>query len=147
MLQAGRVRQERRFGQTGTLFCDEENLYCGTESEIVRISENGTEEVILTVQPLVNEGAFAIMNMMDCFAAHDGWIYYVLTMATGLGLWRVGTDGSGNSRICQICPPENTILAPIRFGNGNEIYIQYGSKDGESWSLICVSAEQDTENT
>lgn len=124
--------------QTGTLFTDGETLFRGTQSKITRLNPDGTEETILKVSPLVNEGAFAIMNTMDHFAARDGQIYYVLTMAQDYELWTVGTDGSDDKRICSICPPEREILGLYLLEDLEGVYVQFSNEDGTSWSLIRV---------
>ena len=124
--------------QTGTLFTDGETLFRGTQSKITRLNPDGTEELVLQVHPLVNEGAFAIMNTMDHFAARDGQIYYVLTMAQDYELWTVGTDGSDDRRICSICPPEREILGLYLLEDLEGVYVQFSNEDGTSWSLIRV---------
>ena len=124
--------------QTGTLFTDGEILFRGTQSKITRLNPDGTEELVLQVHPLVNEGAFAIMNTMDHFAARDGQIYYVLTMAQDYELWTVGTDGSDDRRICSICPPEREILGLYLLEDLEGVYVQFSNEDGTSWSLIRV---------
>ena len=124
--------------QTGTLFTDGETLFRGTQSKITRLYPDGTEETILKVSPLVNEGAFAIMNTMDHFAARDGQIYYVLTMAQDYELWTVGTNGSDDRRICSICPPEREILGLYLFEDLEGVYVQFSNEDGTGWSLIRV---------
>lgn len=124
--------------QTGTLFTDGETLFCGTQSKITRLNPDGTEELVLQVHPLVNEGAFAIMNTMDHFAVRDGQIYYVLTMAQDYELWTVGTDGSDDRRICSICPPEREILGLYLLEDLEGVYVQFSNEDGTSWSLIRV---------
>lgn len=124
--------------QTGTLFTDGETLFRGTKSIITRLNPDGTEETILKVSPLVNEGAFAIMNTMDHFVVRDGQIYYVLTMAQDFELWTVGTDGSDNRRICSICPPEREILGVYLFEDLEGVYVQFSHEDGTGWSLIRV---------
>ena len=124
--------------QTGTLFTDGETLFRGTQSQITRLNPDGTEELVLQVHPLVNEGAFAIMNTMDHFAARDGQIYYVLTMAQDYELWTVGTDGSDDRRICSICPPEREILGLYLLEDLEGVYVQFSNEDGTSWSLIRV---------
>ena len=124
--------------QTGTLFTDGETLFRGTQSQITRLNPDGTEELVLQVHPLVNEGAFAIMNTMDHFAARDGQIYYVLTMAQDYELWTVGTDGSDDRRICSICPPEREILGLYLIEDLEGVYVQFSNEDGTSWSLIRV---------
>ena len=124
--------------QTGTLFTDGEALFLGTQSKITRLNPDGTEELVLQVHPLVNEGAFAIMNTMDHFAVRDGQIYYVLTMAQDYELWTVGTDGSDDRRICSICPPEREILGLYLLEDLEGVYVQFSNEDGTSWSLIRV---------
>ena len=124
--------------QTGALFTDGETLFRGTQSKITRLNPDGTEELVLQVYPLVNEGAFAIMNTMDHFAARDGQIYYVLTMAQDYELWTVGTDGSDDRRICSICPPEREILGLYLLEDLEGVYVQFSNEDGTSWSLIRV---------
>ena len=124
--------------QTGTLFTDGETLFRGTQSKITRLNPDGTEELVLQVHPLVNEGAFAIMNTMDHFAVRDGQIYYVLTMAQDYELWTVGTDGSDDRRICSICPPEREILGLYLLEDLEGVYVQFSNEDGTSWSLIRV---------
>ena len=124
--------------QTGTLFTDGETLFRGTQSKITRLNPDGTEELVLQVHPLVNEGAFAIMNTMDHFAVRDGQIYYVLTMAQDYELWTVGTDGSDDRRICSICPPEREILGLYLLEDLEGVYVQFINEDGTSWSLIRV---------
>ena len=124
--------------QTGTLFTDGEALFLGTQSKITRLNPDGTEELVLQVHPLVNEGAFAIMNTMDHFAVRDGQIYYVLTMAQDYELWTVGTDGSDDRRICSICPPEREILGLYLIEDLEGVYVQFSNEDGTSWSLIRV---------
>ena len=124
--------------QTGTLFTDGKILFRGTQSKITRLNPDGTEELVLQVYPLVNEGAFAIMNTMEHFAVQDGQIYYVLTMAQDFELWTVGTDGSDNRRICSICPPEREILGVYLFEDLEGVYVQFSNEDGTGWSLIRV---------
>ena len=124
--------------QSGALFTDGETLFRGTQSKITRLNPDGTEELVLQVHPLVNEGAFAIMNTMDHFAVRDGQIYYVLTMAQDYELWTVGTDGSDDRRICSICPPEREILGLYLLEDLEGVYVQFSNEDGTSWSLIRV---------
>ena len=122
----------------GSLFTDGETLYCGTRSEITRISEDGTVERLLKVSPLVNEGAFAIMNTMSHFTARGEWVYYVLTMAQDYELWAVGTDGQQNHRICSICPPDCEIEDVFLSGSDDGIYVRFSDPSEGSWSLVRV---------
>lgn len=124
--------------RTGNLFTDGQALYCGTQSEIIRISEDDTEELLLKVSPLVNEGAFAIMNTMSHFAAHSEWIYYVLTMAQDYELWAVGTAGQQNHRICSVCPPDCEIEDVFLSSSDDGLYVRYSAPSDGSWSLVKV---------
>ncbi len=126
--------------RTGWIFTDGDELYCGTESSIFRITGNENEDPVLRVKPLVNEGAFAVMNTMSRFAATEGKIYYVLTMAQDYELWTVGTDGSNNSRIASICPPDREITALIYAPTEECVYIQFTDTDGLSWKAVNVGA-------
>lgn len=124
--------------KTGNLFTDGKALYCGTQSEIIRISENGTEEQILKVSPLVNEGAFSIMNTMSHFTARNEWIYYILTMAQDYELWAVGTNGQQNHRVCSVCPPDCNIEDVFLCSSQGDIYVRYADPSEGSWSLLAV---------
>lgn len=122
----------------GNLFTDGETLYCGTQSEIISVSKDGTEEQILKVSPLVNEGAFSIMNTMSHFTVDSEWIYYVLTMAQDYELWAVVTNGQQNHRICSICPPECEIEDVFPSSSDDSIYVHYSDPSKESWSLLRI---------
>ena len=124
--------------RTGNLFTDGESLYCGTQSEIIRISEDGTEEQLLRVSPLVNEGAFAIMNTMSHFAARSEWVYYILTMAQDYELWAVAANGQQNHRICSVCPPDCVIEGVFPASSDDGVYVRYSDPSEGSWSLVKV---------
>ncbi len=124
--------------RTGNLFTDGEILYCGTQNEIIRISEDGTEEQLLKVFPLVNEGSFSIMNTMSHFAADSEWVYYVLTMATDYSLWAIDTNGQQNHRICSICPPDCAVEDVFLPGSDDGIYVRYSNPSEGSWSLVKI---------
>ena len=124
--------------RTGNLFSDSESLYCGTQSEIIRISEDGTEEQLLRVSPLVNEGAFAIMNTMSHFAARSEWVYYILTMAQDYELWAVAANGQQNHRICSVCPPDCVIEGVFPASSDDGVYVRYSDPSEGSWSLVKV---------
>ena len=124
--------------RTGNLFTDGKSLYCGTQSEIIRISEDGTEEQLLRVSPLVNEGAFAIMNTMSHFAARSEWVYYILTMAQDYELWAVAANGQQNHRICSVCPPDCVIEGVFPASSDDGVYVRYSDPSEGSWSLVKV---------
>ena len=124
--------------RTGNLFTDGESLYCGMQSEIIRISEDGTEEQLLRVSPLVNEGAFAIMNTMSHFAARSEWVYYILTMAQDYELWAVAANGQQNHRICSVCPPDCVIEGVFPASSDDGVYVRYSDPSEGSWSLVKV---------
>ena len=99
---------------------------------------DGAVERLLKVSPLVNEGAFAIMNTMSHFTARGEWVYYVLTMAQDYELWAVGTDGQQNHRICSICPPDCEIEDVFLSGSDDGIYVRFSDLSEGSWSLVRV---------
>ncbi len=123
----------------GTLFTDGEALFCGSKSRITRIDPDGGETLVLEVYPLVNEGAFRIMNTMGPFAVRNGWIYYTLTMAQDLELWKVGTDGEGNRRVASICPPDREVLELLLPEDGEDVFARCSGEDGERWSLFRLT--------
>jgi len=125
--------------KTGTLFSDGKELFLGSQSEIIRIADDGEEELLLRVYPLVNEGAFAIMNTMSHFAARDGVVYYVLTMAQDYELWKVSTEDGSNQRVCSICPPDCEILEMSLRENADGIFIRYRNQDSTGCTLLYVS--------
>ncbi len=115
--------------QGGSLFSDGTTLYCGTRSQIFRLTDQGTEPVFRVI-PLVNEGAFAVMNTMGPFAARDGWLYYVLTMAQDYELWRVRTDGREDQRLGSVCPPDREILGLSLSDATNTAYVFFRDAEG-----------------
>ena len=127
---------EKISSQTGWVFTDGDALYCATESSIYRIADGQGEELVLRVYPLVNEGAFAVMNTMSRFAAGNGQIYYVLTMAQDYELWKVDTDGSGNSRLASICPPDREIMMLLYAPSEDRVYVRFTAPEGLIWKAI-----------
>lgn len=125
--------------ESGTLFTDGESLYCGSKSKIVRLGDDDEDEVLLRVYPLVNEGAFSIMNTMGHFAARDDSIYYVLTMAQDYELWKIHADGSGNQRLCSLCPPDCCILDVFFSDSLDGIFVRYCEDDAADWTLLRIT--------
>ena len=125
------------FPGPGTVFTDGESLYRGTQSEITRLTAEGEEELLLRVYPLVNEGAFAIMNTMSHFAAREGSVYYVLTMAQDYELWKLSADGS-TARLCSLCPPECTVLDLFFWEGAEGIFVRYQAEEDPGWTLLRV---------
>lgn len=83
----------------GFLMTDGENIYIGDDRHIAKLLPDGSVEILLKVRPLVNEGYFTVMNMIECMCISGDKIYYTLKLAELFELREIGTDGTGDRRI------------------------------------------------
>ena len=58
-------------------------------------------------------------------------------MAQDYELWRVGADGSGNTRVGSICPPDREILGLHLDEGTDRISVQYSDAEGPVWTVLC----------
>ena len=113
---------------SGHLITDGKDIYCFNSRQILRLSQDGSEETVLKVSPIVNEAYFTTMNTIGEATVFGDTVYYVFKLFENYELWAVGTDGSGNHYIDTICHVEKTVEGLELSEDGSIIVARYSDR-------------------